>query len=263
MSDMTDSSAELVAERRGSVLVLRLNRPDARNALTPALLEALGAAVIGAEVDPEVRAVVLTGTGDRAFCSGMDLRSFAAGESMTDIDRDALAGFYRLVGGEVTVPLVGAANGTALAGGLELLLGCDLIVASSEALFGLPEVRRGLFPGGGGTAIGQRIPLNIALEMTMTGNTVSADRAHQVGLVNAVVAPDEVMATALALAERIAANAPLGVAAVKELVLLAAARSPETQQRLDHWREVVFNSEDAKEGATAFVERRDPVWRGR
>ena len=255
--------AELVREQSGAIVVLRLNRPEARNALTPGLLEDLGAAIVGAEDDPEVRAVVLTGTGDRAFCAGMDLRSFAAGVSMTDIDPDALAGYYRLIGGEVTVPLVGAANGTAVAGGLELLLGCDLIVASSDAEFGLPEVRRGLFPGGGGTAIGRRVPVNVALEMTMTGSSITAQRAFDLGLVNSVVDPDEVAARAFAVAERIAANAPLGVAAAKELVLLAAANSPLTSDRLDHWRTVVFQSEDAKEGATAFVERRDPVWRGR
>src|SRR4029077_20349304 len=124
--------------------------------------------------------------------------SFAAGDSMTDIDPDALAGYYRLIEGAVTVPLVGAANGTALAGGLELLLGCDLIVASAEAEFGLPEVRRGLFPGGGGTAIGQRLPLSIALEMTMTGTSITAERAHDLGLVNTVVPPEAVAATALA-----------------------------------------------------------------
>jgi enoyl-CoA hydratase len=259
---MTDPTEELLEERRGPVVVLRLNRPEARNALTPGLLARLSDAILRAEDDPEVRVAVLTATGDRAFCSGMDLRSFAAGE-MTGLGRDELAGYYRLIEGEVKVPLVGAANGSAVAGGLELLLGCDLIVASSDAELGLPEVQRGLFPGGGGTAIVQRVPMSVALEMTMTGNRISAQRAAAVGLVNSVVAPDEVEGAAVALAERIAANAPLGVAAAKELVRLAAVGSPETQQRLEHWREVVFGSEDAKEGATAFVERRDPVWRGR
>ncbi len=258
-----DQDAELVAERQGAVVVLRLNRPEARNALTAGLLEQLGRAIVAAEEDPESRAIVLTGTGDRAFCAGMDLRSFAAGESMTDMDPSALDAYYRLLSGDVTVPLVGAANATAVAGGLELLLGCDLIVASSDAKFGMPEVQRGLFPGGNGTAISQRIPLGVALEMTMTGNLITAERAHEIGLVNAVVAPDEVAATALGLAERIAANAPLGVAAVKELVRLAAAHAPTTQERLAHWQKVVFQSEDAKEGATAYVERRDPQWRGR
>src|SRR5205823_9110085 len=131
-----------------------------------------------------------------------------SGESMGTGDDEATDAFRRLAQGAVAIPLVGAANATALAGGFELLLGCDVIVASSEAKFGLPEVKRGLFPAGGGTAIGTRVPLSIALEMTMTGDSITAARAYELGLVNAVVAPDEVMSTALDFAERIAANAP-------------------------------------------------------
>ncbi|MCU1452016.1 MAG: enoyl-CoA hydratase [Acidimicrobiales bacterium] len=256
-------SDELVRERRGSVLILRLNRPEARNALTPGLVTALGAALNDAEADPDVRVVVLTGTGDRAFCAGMDLRSFAAGEPAPAGSEEAMAGFLRLVRGEVTVPLVGAANASAVAGGLELLLGCDLIVSSSEAQFGLPEVKRGLFPAGGGTAIGLRLPLGVAMELTLTGDPISAARAYELGLVNAVVEPAEVLDAALALAERIAANAPLGVAACKELVRLTVTDAGQAAERLDHWRSVVFSSDDAKEGATAFVEKRPPEWRGR
>ena len=223
---MTDGAEALVRERHGHVLVLRLNRPESRNALDAPLLEALGGAIVAAEADSDVRAVVLTGTGDRAFSAGMDLRAFADGESMTAIAPEALAAYYRLLDGEVTVPLVGAANATAVAGGLELLLGCDLIVASAAAEFGLPEVRRGLFPGGGGTAISQRIPLGVALEMAMTGHYITAERAYAIGLVNAVEPPDEVLPSAIELAQRIAANAPLGVAACKELVRLAATGEP-------------------------------------
>jgi enoyl-CoA hydratase len=162
----------------------------------------------------------------------------------------------------VTVPLIGAANATAVAGGFELLLGCDVIVASSEAQFGLPEVKRGLFPAGGGTAIGTRVPLSIALEMTMTGDNISADRAYELGLVNKVVPPGEVLSEALGLAERIAANAPLGLAAVKDLVRLTIADPKEAAVRWVDWQQRVFSSDDAKEGATAFIERRPPVWRG-
>jgi len=259
---VTAGDEDLVRERHDHVLVLRLNRPESRNALDGPLLEALGAALVAAEADSDVRAVVLTGTGDRAFSAGMDLRAFADGESMTAIAPEALAAYYRLIDGEMTVPLVGAANATAVAGGLELLLGCDLIVASSAAQFGFPEVRRGLFPGGGGTAIGRRIPLAVALEMTMTGMPISAQRAYEVGLVNTVVAPDEVGATALELAQRIAGNAPLAVAACQELVHAFATGSPAALERRDHWRGVVFSSDDATEGARAYVERRDPVWRG-
>lgn len=257
---MTD---ELVRDRRGAVLVARLNRPDARNALTPELLRGISAAIVDAEADPEIRAVVLTGTGDRAFCAGMDLRAFAAGEQAGLGDDEATRGFFRLVEGETTIPVVGAANGTAVAGGFELLLACDVIVASSEAEFGLPEVKRGLFPAGGGTFLGTRVALGIALEMALTGDAISAERAYDLGLVNAIVTPDEVIGTAVAFAERIAANGPLGVAAVKELVRLGVSDAVRARQRRDEWRRVVFSSEDAREGAMAFVEKRAPVWHGR
>jgi enoyl-CoA hydratase len=255
-------AAELVVERREAVLVARLNRPDARNALTPSLCAALGGAMLEAESAPEVRAVVLTGTGDRAFCAGLDLRSFAEGD-MVSTDGEAGAAFQRLLDGEVAVPVVGAANATAVAGGFELLLGCDVIVASAEAKFGLPEVKRGLFPGGGGTLLGQRIPMSLALELALTGDSIDAGRAHEIGLVNVVVAPDEVLPAALDLADRIAANSPLGLAAVKELVRLAVTDAPRAAERLREHQQLVFQSEDAREGALAYVEKRPPVWRGR
>jgi enoyl-CoA hydratase/carnithine racemase len=254
---------ELVQERRGAVLVVRLNRPDARNALTPDMIHGIGGAITDAETDPEMGAVVLTGTGDRAFCAGMDLRAFASGGETSLGDDDATRAFFRLLNGAVTIPVVGAANATAVAGGFELLLGCDVIVASSEAEFGLPEVKRGLFPAGNGTFLGSRVALGVALEMTLTGDSMSAARAYDLGLVNAVVPPDEVLTRALAVAERIAANGPLGVRAVKELVRLGISDPAGARERLREWQDVVFNSEDAKEGATAFVERRPPVWRGR
>ena len=255
-------SDELVREQRGHVLVVRLNRPEARNALNAALLTGLGKAIAEAEADPEIRAIVLTGTGDRAFCAGMDLRAFAGGEQGS-VDRGAMDNFYRLIQGKVTVPVVGAANATALAGGFELLLACDVIVASSQAKFGLPEVKRGLFPAGNGTLLGTRIPLAIALEMTLTGDSIDAARAHELGLVNQVVAPAEVLNAAMAFAERIAANGPLGVAVTKELVRLALSDFARAEERARELQPVVFASEDAKEGATAFVEKRAPVWRGR
>jgi len=254
---------ELVRERRGAVLVARLNRPDARNALTPGLVRGIGGAIVDAETDPEIRALVLTGTGDRAFCAGMDLRSFSAGEHTGLGDDDTGRAFLRLTEGAVAVPLVGAANASALAGGFELLLGCDVIIASSDATFGLPEVKRGLFPAGGGAFLGTRVALGIALEMTLTGDAISAGRAYDLGLVNEVVPPGEVTGRAVAMAERIAENGPLGVAAVKELVRLSVSDHARARERLNVLRAVVFNSEDAMEGATAFVEKRTPVWRGR
>src|SRR5271167_2752347 len=206
---MTDTAAEapaepvLVKERRGAVQVLRLNRPEARNALNPELLTAIGLAMVEAENDPEIRAVVLTGTGDKAFCAGMDLRAFAEGGALGG-SPEGMAGFARFAGGEIGVPVVGAANATAVAGGFELLLGCDVVVASEAAKFGLPEVKRGLFAAGGGVFISTRIPLAVALELTLTGDLVDATRAQSLGLINQVVPPEQVLGAAVALAERIA-----------------------------------------------------------
>jgi enoyl-CoA hydratase len=255
-------TGELVRERRGSVLVARLNRPEARNALNGALIRGIGAAIVDAEADPEIRAMVITGTGDRAFCAGMDLREFASGQTPGGGPGD-MEGYLRLIEGQVRVPVIGAANATAVAGGFELLLACDIIVASAQAQFGLPEVKRGLFAAGGGTLLGLRVPLGIALEITLTGDSIDAQRAYALGLVNSVVAPDEVLPTALGFAERIAANGPLGVAATKELVRLGVTDHARARERGRELQQSVFGSRDAKEGALAFVERRAPAWQGR
>ena len=261
---MTDPQPVLVREQRGDVVVLRLNRPEARNALDTELIAQLGAGLAAAEDDAGTRAVVLTGTGDRAFCAGMDLRSFAAGNGApTPEQRAGMDVFVRFVRGDVAVPVVGAANATAVAGGFELLLGCDVVVASSAAKFGLPEVKRGLFAAGGGVFLGTRIPLAVALEMALTGDSIDAERAHALGLVNQVVPQGQVLDAALSLAGRIARNGPLALQATKELVRLAATDVAGAYERQAEWQPRVFGSEDAKEGATAFVERRDPVWQGR
>ena len=260
---MSESEEELVRDRWGALSLLRLNRPEARNALTSNLVNEIGTAVLEAESDPDLRVVVLTGTGERAFCSGMDLRSFAEGDVPGAGGGETIDAYLRLLKGAISVPVVGAANGSAVAGGLELLLGCDLVVASDEAKFGLPEVKRGLFAAGGGTLLGTRVPLAVALEMTLTGDLVSAPRAYEIGLVNVVVPPEHVLPKAIELAERIAANGPLGLAATKELVRMGATEPAATAARRTEWQSVVFASEDAMEGARAYVERRDPVWRGR
>jgi enoyl-CoA hydratase/carnithine racemase len=259
---MSETEEELVLTRDGGVLVARLNRPERRNALSGGLLSLLGAAAIEAEEDPDIRVLVLTGTGDRAFCAGMDLADFASGGG-TSAPKEHMVAFGRLTKGELKVPVIGAANGTAVGGGLEVLLGCDVIVSSSAAKFGLPEVKRGLYAAGGGTNISLRVPLSIALEMIMTGDLIDAARAYEIGLVNKVVEPDDLMDAALDYAARISANGPLGVAASKELTRLAQIDQVAKAERETELQKSVFASEDAKEGATAFVEKRAPVWKGR
>ena len=253
----------LISERRGAVQILRLNRPDARNALSSELLSAIGLGLEAAENDDDVRCVVLTGTGDRAFCAGMDLRGFAAGATPTEADQRGSVIYGRFIRGDVSIPVVGAANASAVAGGFELLLGCDVVVASEDAKFGLPEVKRGLFPAGGGVFLSSRIPMAIALELCLTGDSIDARRALSLGLVNQVVPAAQVLDTALALAERIARNGPLAISVTKRLVRSAIADVAATWELQTELMPVVFESADAKEGATAFIEKRDPVWTGR
>jgi enoyl-CoA hydratase/carnithine racemase len=254
----------LIRDQRDAVLVLRLNRPEARNAFNPELMGELGAALHDAVSDPGVGAVVITGTGDRSFCAGMDLRSFSSGGGSTPTgSAEGQATFSRFLGGEtLDIPIVGAAQATAVAGGFELLLGCDVVVAADQAKFGLPEVKRALFAAGGGVFIGNRLPLAVALELTLTGDTIDAERAYALGLVNQVVPADQVLDAAVALAERIARNGPLALAATKELVRLSATDMAAAKEKAKEWQPKVFGSEDAKEGATAFIEKRDPVWKG-
>jgi enoyl-CoA hydratase/carnithine racemase len=261
------AEAEVVTERRGPVLVVRINRPEARNAFNLPVMVGIGSSLLEADRDPEIRAVVLTGTGDRAFCAGMDLRAFAAGGSEPDdTQRQGLAAFGRFTSGSggCEKPVICAAQATALAGGLELVLACDLAVVSEDAKLGLPEVKRSLFAAGGGMYLARRIPLARALELTMTGDPITPSEALALGLINAVAPAHEVLDRALELAGRIAANGPLGVQASKRLVRMAAFE-PLTEVRKAHaeLQQSVFASADAKEGATAFTERRTPVWVGR
>ena len=193
---------------------------------------------------------------------GMDLRAFAEGGSLGG-SKEGMQGFARFTQGEIGVPIVGAANATAVAGGFELLLGCDVVVASGTAKFGLPEGKRGLFAAGGGVFISTRIPLAVALELTLTGDPIDASRAQSLGLINQVVPAAQVLDAAVALAERIARNGPLGLRATKELVRTASTNLDKARARAAELQPMVFGSEDAKEGATAFIEKRDPVWKGR
>jgi enoyl-CoA hydratase len=240
--------------------VLTLNRPEARNALSPALMGALSDTLRAAADDADVRAVVLTGTGEKAFCAGMDLRAFSeARQSGDGIAFDALMWFYK---GEFAKPVIAAANGHAIAGGLELLLAADLVVAADHATFGIAEVKRGLFAAGGGTTLSARIPLAVALEMGLTGDAIDAARAADVGLVNRVVPAGQVMEVAIELADKIAANGPLAVQVTKKLLREAALVDPQRGWANADDVAAVFNSQDAVEGATAFVEKRPPQWTG-
>ena len=236
----------VLTERVGNVLVATLNRPEARNALSPELIDDLSEALRSADADPEVRAVVVTGAGT-VFCAGMDLKAFTRGGKF-----DGLVWFFRE---GIATPVIAALNGSAMGGGFELMLACDLVVAAEEAKLGMSEVKRGLFAAGGGTTLASRAPLSVALEMGLTGDPVTAAQAHGLGLVNRVVPADQVRAEALALASRIAENGPLGVAMTKKLM---------RERRWGEPDEVVsvFRSADATEGARAFAERRPPVWTG-
>jgi enoyl-CoA hydratase/carnithine racemase len=266
VSSQETAEPEVVTERRGSALVVRINRPEARNAFNAAVMAGIGSALLQADADPGIRAVILTGTGDRAFCAGMDLKAFAAGGTpASDADKDAMATFSAFTSGSggCSKPVICAAQATALAGGFELALACDLVVVAEDAKLGLPEVKRGLFAAGGGMYLARRIPLAKALELTMIGDPITPAEALSLGLINAVVPAAWVMDKALELAAKIAENGPLGVAASKRLVRMAAFEPlPEVRRVHAELVGTVFSSDDAKEGATAFAERRSPSWKG-
>lgn len=245
-------------ERHDGVLVVMINRPEQRNALNGETISGIGNAFSSAKDDSEVRCIVLTGAGDRAFCAGMDLKEFAAGKMAVGAGRATLDIFTRHF---YPKPVIAAINGTAVAGGFELMLACDLAVAADHAMFGIAEVKRGLVATGGGTRLPRRIPLAIALEMGLTGDLITATRAHQLGLINKVVSKERVLEEALALAARVAANGPLSLSVTKQLM-----REEIGAGEWDHIRAAaapVFASDDAREGAAAFAEKRAPRWKCR
>jgi enoyl-CoA hydratase len=251
----------VLVERQGAVLIVTLNRPEKRNALDQATMSGIGRALTEAEGDDAISAIVLTGAGS-VFCAGMDLAAFAAGGTPTGDKGPGIEVFTHWL---YPKPIIAAANGSAVAGGFELLLACDLVVAADTAKFGIPEVKRGLVAAGGGILnLPRRLPLALALELGLTGEPVDAARAYELGLVNRVVPADEVRAEALRLAERIAANAPLAVRFTKEQMrTVAGGVDAEELDRFNKLIVPIFLSEDAKEGALAFTERRPPVWTGR
>ena len=254
-------SAGLLVEHRDGVALLTIDRPRRRNAVDLATARLISAALTELDADPALRVAVLTGASG-FFSAGMDLAAYAAtGERPVDEDR----GGFGLVGRPPAKPIIAAVEGPALGGGFEIALACDLIVAGESAVFGLPEVKRGLVAAGGGLLrLPQRIPRNIATEATLTGRPLTAARCAELGLVNAVVPDGEALAAALELAAEIAANAPLAVRASKA-VMAQAAEWPAAEQfaRQETVIDPVRRSDDAREGARAFVEKRAPRWEGR
>lgn len=259
---MTQSAAtdEVLVEARDNVLVITINRPDARNAVNGAVATGVAAALDRLDGDSGLSVGVLTGAGG-TFSSGMDLKGFLRGETPV-VEGRGLAG---LTEAPPRKPLIAAVEGWALAGGFEMVLACDLVVASRESKFGIPEVKRSLVAGGGGLLrLPSRLPYYLAMELALTGDPISAETAYHHGLINRLVEPGKALDGALELAAAVAANGPLALAATKEIVRKSLDWSED-----EGWKQQrdimtpVFMSEDAKEGATAFAEKRPPRWQGK
>ena len=250
---------EVLIERRGHVEILTINRPEARNAINRATALAIDAALDAAEADDDVWVIVLTASGDKAFSAGMDLKAFAAGEVPFTPH-----GFAGITTRQLAKPIICAATGSALAGGFEIMISCDMVVAAEHAVFGIPEAKRGLIAGGGGLIrLPKRVALVVANEMALTGEPVSAARAYELGLVNRVVAGPDVLDSALALAEAVAANAPLAVRSSKRVMREARELTEAESWKVnDEAFGAIGRSADALEGAVAFAEKRPPLWRG-
>lgn len=259
---MTSESgeAQVLTETRGRVLIITINRPDQRNAINSTVAQRIGAALDELDRNVELSVGVLSGAG-RGFCAGMDLKAFVAGDRPWVGDR----GFAGITRRSADKPLIAAVEGFAVAGGLEVALACDLIVAARGARLGIPEVKRSLVAAGGGLLRLPRVlPRNVAMEMALTGEPISAERAHELGMVNRLCDPGETLAEALRLAEAIAAGGPLALAATKR-ILRESVDWPESEffERQAEIADPVRDSEDAREGAQAFAEKREPLWRGR
>jgi enoyl-CoA hydratase len=251
-------SDPVLTEVRGNVLIVTLNRPEAKNAANKALAEGVAAAMDRLDSDNDLRVGIITGAGG-TFCSGMDLKGFLAGETPHVPGK----GFAGLTEAPPAKPLIAAVDGYALAGGFEIALACDLIVANKDSKFGIPEVKRGLAAAAGGLVrLPRQIPQRLALELALTGEFVSAQRAYEMGLINRVV-DGVALEGALQLAEAISANGPLAVAASKKVI-----REQQDWSQAEQWKNqyaltaAVFTSSDAREGAAAFAQKRAPNWTG-
>jgi enoyl-CoA hydratase len=257
---MSTEQPAVLTERRDNVLVITLNRPEARNAVNLALAEGIAAGLDELDSDDGLSVGVITGAGG-GFCAGMDLKAFVTGERPWVGDR----GFAGIVQRASRKPLIAAIEGFAVAGGFEVALACDLIVASTGAKLGIPEVKRSLVAAGGALLrLPQRMPYGLAMELALTGDNITAERAAELGVVNRVADKGAALDTALELAAAISRNAPLALAATKEVLQRQRDWSEE-----EFWAKQgeitgpVFVSEDAREGATAFSEKREPVWKGK
>lgn len=257
----------VLVEQRGHTLLITLNRPAARNAVNLEVSRRVGQALARAEQSDQVRSVILTGTGDRAFTGGLDLKAVLAGEEPTadpDLEQWGFAGVVRH---HISTPLIVAVNGACVGGGTEILLAADLAVAADTAWFALPEVGLGIIPGAGGAfRLPRQIPRKIAMELLLTGASITARRAHELGLVNRVVPGDQLLAAALELAETINAQSPAAVQAAKRVA--AGMSDGQISDEAADWRrsdresDRALNSADAAEGMAAFVAKRAPKWPG-
>jgi len=249
----------VLTESDGGIAVITINRPEARNAVNGEVARGIAAAVDEFDGDRDVRVIILTGAGG-TFSAGMDLKGFLTGDSPTVAGR----GFAGITERAPAKPMIAAVEGYALAGGFEMALSCDLIVASEAAKFGLPEVRRGLAAAAGGLLrLPRRVPYYLAMEIVLTGEHFPADRLHQAGLVSRLVGAGQALAGARELAAQVALGAPLALAASKRVIVESADwHTGEAFARQGEVLRPVFTSKDATEGATAFAQKRAPVWRG-
>jgi len=256
-----------LAERRGNVLVITINRPEARNAINGAVSIGVGDALEEAQHDPEIRAVVITGAGDKSFCAGADLKAIARRENLYHPEHPEW-GFAGYVHHFIDKPTIAAVNGAALGGGTELALASDLVVADERAHFGLPEVKRGLIAAAGGVfRIVEQLPRKVGMQLLLTGEPLTAAAACEWGLINQVVKEGAVLDAALELAARVTVNAPLSVQASKRIAYgvddgVIVGDEAGWDRTLREMR-VLIRSEDAREGPLAFAEKREPVWKAR